>query len=83
MRLTYATARSHVNTEYLFELVGGRIIGRNTMISDAESDEEILTFNASDDALERAARVEEKAFTVVYCTRALYSDCGWPTVENG
>ena len=53
------------------------------VISQAESDEEILTFDVSDDALERAASPEEKAFTAVYCTRALYFDCGWPTVENG
>ena len=63
------------------------IIGRDAMddevISHAESDEKILTFDVPDDALERAASAEEKAFTAVYCTRALYYDCGWPTVENG
>ena len=53
------------------------------VISHAESDEKILTFDVPDDALERAASAEEKAFTAVYCTRALYFDCGWPTVENG
>ena len=63
------------------------IIGRDAMddevISHAESDEKILTFDVPDDALERAASAEEKVFTAVYCTRALYFDCGWPTVENG
>ncbi len=38
------------------------------MISQPESDEEILTFDVPDDALERAASAEQKAFTVVYCT---------------
>jgi hypothetical protein len=55
----------------------------NEVISHAESGEKILTFDVPDDALERAAKPEEKAFTAVYCTRALYFDCGWPTVENG
>jgi len=54
----------------------------NKVISHAESDEKILTFDVPDDALEQAA-AEERAFTVVYCTRAFYYDCGWPTVVNG
>ena len=52
------------------------------VISRADSDEKILTFDVPDDALERAGSAEEKAFTMVYCTRTPY-DCGWPTVENG
>jgi hypothetical protein len=56
----------------------------NKVIGHLESDEKIiLTFDVPDDALERAASAEQKAFTAVYCTRALYFDCGWPTVENG
>jgi hypothetical protein len=54
------------------------------VIGHPESDEKIiLTFDVPDDALERAASAEHKLFTAVYCTRALYFDCGWPTVENG
>jgi hypothetical protein len=53
------------------------------VIGQPESDEKILTFDVLDDALERAASSEAKAFTAVYCTRALYFDCGWPTVEIG
>jgi hypothetical protein len=53
------------------------------VISHPETDEKVLTFDVPDDALERAASAEGKAFTAVYCTRALYFDCGWPTVENG
>jgi hypothetical protein len=48
-----------------------------------QSGEEILTFDVPDEELERAASAEQSAFTAVYCTRALYYDCGWPTVENG
>jgi hypothetical protein len=45
--------------------------------SQAESDEEILTFDVSDDALERAASAEQNAFTLVYCTNPWYN-CGPP-----
>lgn len=51
-------------------------------IRHAESEEKILNFDVPDDALERAANAEEKAFTVAYCTRGWY-DCGWPMVRNG
>jgi hypothetical protein len=40
----------------------------NEVISQADGDEEILTFEVPDDTLERAASAEQKAFTVVYCT---------------
>jgi hypothetical protein len=40
----------------------------NAVISQAERDEEILTFNIPDEALERAASAEQQAFTMMYCT---------------
>jgi hypothetical protein len=40
------------------------------VISQAESDEEILTFDVSDAALERTASTERQAFTWIYCTGA-------------
>jgi hypothetical protein len=46
------------------------------MISQAEADEEILSFDVPDEVLERVA-AEQKAFTVVYCTNPWY-DCGLP-----
>jgi hypothetical protein len=49
----------------------------NDVTSQAESDEEILTFDVSDDALERAASAEQNAFTLVYCTNPWYN-CGLP-----
>ena len=49
----------------------------NEVTSQAESNEKILTFDVPDDALERAASAEPKAFTVVYCTNNLYN-CGFP-----
>jgi hypothetical protein len=38
------------------------------VISQAEADERILTFDVSDEALERAVSAEQKASTVVFCT---------------
>ena len=44
----------------------------------AETDEDILTFDVPDDALERAAGVADGgAMTLVYCTHVWYN-CGWP-----
>jgi len=43
----------------------------------AGCNEEILTFDVPDDALERAATAEQKAHTWIYCTYAWYN-CGWP-----
>ena len=40
------------------------------VISQAESDEEILTFDVSDEALERTASTEQQAFTWMYCSGA-------------
>ena len=48
------------------------------VISQAEGDEKILSFNIPDEALERAASAERQAFTWV-CTSAWYwYDCSWP-----
>jgi hypothetical protein len=40
------------------------------VISQAESDEEILAFDVSDEALERSASTQQQAFTWIYCTGA-------------
>jgi hypothetical protein len=51
----------------------------NEVISQAEGDEKILTFDIPDEALERAASAERQAFTWVYCTNGWYwYDCSWP-----
>ena len=51
----------------------------NEVISQAEGDEEMLTFDIPDDALERAASAERQAVTWAYCTNGYYwYDCGWP-----
>ena len=43
----------------------------------AEADDDVLTFDVADEALERAA--ERQAFTWVYCTNGYYwYDCNWP-----
>jgi hypothetical protein len=47
------------------------------MASQAEADEEILTFDVPDAVLERAGSTEQKAFTLFYCTNQWY-DCGVP-----
>jgi len=41
-----------------------------------DADEEILTFDVPDDALERAAVASGQAVTIGYCTHWYY--CGWP-----
>jgi hypothetical protein len=42
------------------------------------TNEDVLTFDAPDDALERAAGVSgDGAMTWVYCTQGWYN-CGWP-----
>ncbi len=43
-----------------------------------EPDEDILSFDVADDALERAAAVADgRVITVAYCTQDWLS-CGWP-----
>jgi hypothetical protein len=42
-----------------------------------EADYVILTFDVSDDALERAASAEGQALTWAYCTHPWYH-CPWP-----
>ena len=50
----------------------------NEVMSQAESDEKILTFDIPDEALERAASAEQNAFpTMLYCTIDWYN-CGLP-----
>ena len=44
----------------------------------AETDEDVLTSDISDEALERAASAEQMAFTWVYRTNGYYwYDCSW------
>jgi hypothetical protein len=51
----------------------------NEVTIQVESDEKILNFDASDEALERAASAEQMGFTLVYCTNGYYwYDCNWP-----
>jgi hypothetical protein len=49
----------------------------NGAISPAEGDEDVLTFDVSDETLERAASAEQNAFTMLYCTNDWYN-CGLP-----
>jgi hypothetical protein len=51
----------------------------NGVISQAESDEKILTSDVPDDVLERAASAEQNALTMLYCTTDWYS-CGLPQI---
>jgi hypothetical protein len=48
--------------------------GMNTQ---TETDEEILSSDVPDAALERAANTEQTAVTWIYCTNHWYS-CEWP-----
>jgi hypothetical protein len=47
------------------------------VVRQAETDEQILTFDIPDDVLERTANAEQKAFTMMYCTHPWYN-CGLP-----
>jgi hypothetical protein len=48
------------------------------VIGSAGTDEDVLTFDVPDDALERAGSVSPGgAMTWVYCTQGWYN-CGWP-----
>ena len=38
------------------------------VISQAEADEQVLTFDIPDDVLEQTVSAEHTAFTLVYCT---------------
>ena len=45
--------------------------------SSAKAEEDGLTVDLSDEALERAAAIAaERAITIAYCT--YFYDCGWP-----
>ncbi len=46
------------------------------LISQTETDSDILAFDVSDDALEGAASAEPNALTWIPCTHLPY-DCGW------
>jgi hypothetical protein len=46
-------------------------------ISQVKADEEILTFDVSDDVLERIGSADQKAVTWAYCTHAWHY-CEWP-----
>jgi hypothetical protein len=51
----------------------------NAVISQAEGDDEMLTFDIPDEVLERAASAEQKALTLAYCTSGYnWYDCNWP-----
>jgi hypothetical protein len=74
--------RLGLNTIYFYgHDLAQAFIGVNAMNKEmtgqAEAVEEILTFDVPDDALERAASAEQKAFTLLYCTNPWY-DCSVP-----
>jgi hypothetical protein len=54
------------------------LVGRSAFETvPCETGEDILTFDVSDEALERAAAVTEgRAMTIAYCTH--WYECGWP-----
>jgi len=45
------------------------------LISQPETDEDVLTFDVPDAALERTASTEGQAFTLAYCTHQLGQFC--------
>jgi hypothetical protein len=74
--------RQGLNTIYFIGVTWRKaFLGVNAMnkelTSQAEADEEILTFNIPDAVLERAGGAEQKAFTLFYCTGPSYG-CSVP-----
>jgi len=53
----------------------------NVVITQTEADREILSFDVSDELLERAANTERSGFTLAYCT-SYWDSCGLPTVAR-
>jgi hypothetical protein len=54
----------------------GKTATNSDVVSQAEADEQILTFDIPDDVLERTANAEQ-TFTMMYCTHPWYN-CGLP-----
>ena len=52
------------------------------VISQAEADEQVLTFDIPDDVLEQTASVEHTAFTLVYCTNTATCPTSWAVAHN-
>ena len=51
------------------------------VITQTKADREILSFDVSDELLERAANVEKSGFTLAYCT-SYWDSCGLPSVAR-
>jgi hypothetical protein len=51
----------------------------NEVITQTKADREILSFDVSDELLERAA--EQSGFTVAFCT-SYWDSCGLPAVAH-
>ena len=49
----------------------------NEVIAQAKADREILSFDVSDELLERAANAQQRGFTWAYCT-SYWNSCGLP-----
>jgi hypothetical protein len=49
----------------------------NEVITQTKADQEILSFDVSDELLERAATAKQGAFTLAYCT-SHWDSCGLP-----
>jgi hypothetical protein len=67
-----------VESQYwLFAGLKGSAVMDDLLELDLELDEQNLTINIPDEALERAATVEQQAITWVHCTHA-WQYCEWP-----
>ena len=60
--------RGSTKMRYMAEVHGRADPMDDYGVSQAESDEEILAFDVSDEALERTVSTEQQAFTWIYCT---------------
>jgi hypothetical protein len=51
----------------------------NEVITQTKADQEILSFDVSDELLERAANAPQSAFTMAFCT-SNWDSCGLPQI---
>jgi hypothetical protein len=68
-----------VDTNYF--LKSGMCAMDNEVVTQTKADREILSFDVSDESLERAANPEQSGFTLAYCT-SYWDSCGLPSVAR-
>jgi len=66
----------HLRADLIFSMLP-KLAPEMVKVMISEADEDILAVDVPDEALERAASVEQQAFTLVYCTHHWHT-YDWP-----